>query len=94
MDKQEYLERVGGSYKPKDKNEIFCISDNDNTNFEIKVAEKIRQMAKYDYDLQEVKFAVTENIFPTFEETQGKEFEADVDLQQTKTALLIFRRAD
>ena|GEM_PF-2101350 len=94
MTNAEYLERVGGSYIPKDKVEIFCVSDTDNTNFEVKIAEKMREMSAKGYELQEIKFAVTANIFPTYEETQQKNFEVDVETQQTKTALLIFRRAD
>jgi len=54
MTNAEYLERVGGSYIPKDKVEIFCVSDTDNTNFEVKIAErdKVCSHCKYFSDVR------------------------------------------
>ncbi len=90
MESQEFSERLRGEYIPKDKTEIFCVSDNSNIKFEVKVAEKIRQMAKYDYELSDIKFSVSANALPTLPFSDDTDF--DVELNQTKAALLIFQR--
>ena len=90
MESKEFLERMRGEYVPKSKTEIFCVSDNCNTDFEIKIAEKIRQMSKYDYELSDIKFSVSANVLPTL--PLSDDTEIDVELNQTKAALLIFKR--
>ena len=90
MESKEFLERMRGEYVPKSKTEIFCVSDNCNTDFEIKIAEKIRQMSRYDYELSNIKFNVSANVLPTL--PLSDDTEIDVELNQTKAALLIFKR--
>ena len=78
------------------KNSGKC--DSDNAVFEVKIAEKIRQMSEFGYDLSEIKFSVSANVFPSIEETQSREYDFDAELTQTKlhryAALLIFKHND
>jgi len=94
MSDKEIFARRSGTYRPTSKVEVFCVSECDNAVFEVKIAEKIRQMSEYDYDLQDLKFSVSANVFPSVEETQEQNYDFEVELSQTKSALLIFRRAD